>query len=111
MITIAIERGSIGRIRRFTVSGHARFDDPGKDIVCAGVSAVTVGAVNAVEELTGIVPKASMRGGWLDAIIPESGDAERDRQAQWLLEGMVVSLETIKTAYAKYVQIQVMTKE
>lgn len=111
MITITIERGGNGRIRKFSVSGHARYDDPGKDIVCAGVSAVTVGAVNAVEQLTGVVPKAGMRGGWLDAVIPESGVAERDKQVQWLLEGMVVSLETIMTAYAKYVQIQTITKE
>jgi len=111
MITVMIERDGNGRIRRFTVSGHAGYDDPGKDIVCAGVSAVTVGAVNAIEKLTGIVPKTRMRGGWLSAATPESGDAGRDSQAQWLLEGMVVSLETIANAYAKYVQIQVNTQE
>jgi len=110
MITVKIERGA-GRIRKFTVSGHARYDDPGKDIVCAGVSAVTVGAVNAIEKLTGIVPKTRMRGGWLSAEVPESGDKVLDIQTQWLLEGMVVSLETITTAYAKYVQIQDITKE
>ncbi len=111
MITVKIERGDSGRIRKFSVSGHARYDDPGKDIVCAGVSAVTVGAVNAIEKLTGIVPKTRMRGGWLSAEALESGDKARDTQAQWLLEGMVVSLETIATAYGKYVQIQDITKE
>ena len=111
MITITIARdGGTGRIRRFTVSGHAGFDDPGQDIVCAGVSAVTVGAVNAVEKLTGVVPESSMRGGWLSAIVPECGDAERDRQVQWLLEGMIVSLETIAASYAKYVQIRNTTR-
>ena len=98
MITVKIERGDSGRIRKFTVTGHAGYDDPGKDIVCAGVSAVTVGAVNAIEKLTGIMPKTSMRGGWLSAAAPESGDAVLDTQVQWLLEGMVVSLETIANA-------------
>jgi len=111
MITVTIERGGAGRIRKFSVSGHAGFDDPGKDIVCAGVSAVTVGAVNAIEKLTGLVPKTRMRGGWLSATLTECGDAERDSRAQWLLEGMVVSLETIADAYAKYVQIQDIPKE
>jgi hypothetical protein len=106
MITVKIERSHAGHIRRFTVSGHAGFDDPGKDIVCAGVSAVTVGAVNAVEKLTGLVPKAEMRGGWLCAELPDDGGSEREKQAQLLLEGMIVSLETIADAYGAYVQIQ-----
>lgn len=106
MITVMIERNHAGRIRRFSVSGHAGFDDPGKDIVCAGVSAVTVGAVNAVEKLTGLVPKAEMRGGWLSAEAPEDGGSRRESQAQLLLEGMIASLETIADAYGAYVQIQ-----
>jgi len=106
MITVTIERGDSGRILRFSVSGHAGYDDPGKDIVCAGVSAVTVGAVNAVEKLTGLVPKAEMRNGWLHAEAPSSADPELDRGAQLLLEGMVAQLETIADEYGKYVKIK-----
>lgn len=106
MITVKIERSHVGRILRFSVSGHAEFDEPGKDIVCAGVSAVTVGAVNAVEKLTGLVPKAEMRDGWLRAEAPEDGGSQRESQAQLLLESMIVSLETIADAYGAYVQIQ-----
>lgn len=110
MITVTIERGEAGRIRRFSVSGHAGYDDPGKDIVCAGVSAVTVGAVNAVEKLTGLVPKAKMQNGWLSAETPYGGDPELDGRVQLLLEGMVVSLETIADEYGTYVQIQEVIK-
>lgn len=106
MITIEIVRSADGRIRQFTVSGHAGYDKPGKDIVCAGVSAVTVGAVNAIEALTGIVPDAQMRDGWLHARLAETQDAERDKQAQLLLEGMTVSLATIASSYEQYVQIR-----
>ncbi|MBW5447871.1 ribosomal-processing cysteine protease Prp [Cohnella sp. CFH 77786] len=106
MITVTIERGEDGRIRRFSVSGHAGYDVPGQDIVCAGVSAVTVGAVNAIEQLTGLVPKAKMRGGWLTAEAPQGGDPELESRAQLLLEGMLVSLQTIADEYGKYVQIQ-----
>jgi uncharacterized protein YsxB (DUF464 family) len=110
MITVTIERSAAGRIRRFSVSGHAGYDDPGKDIVCAGVSAVTVGAVNAVEKLTGLVPKAEMHNGWLRAEAPPSGDSELDGRVQLLLEGMVASLETIADEYGTYVQIQDLIK-
>jgi uncharacterized protein YsxB (DUF464 family) len=105
MITVTVERSDAGRIRRFSVSGHAKYDDPGKDIVCAGVSAVTVGAVNAIEKLTGLVPDAEMREGWLTALAPSSEDRNLEGQAQLLLEGMVAALESIADEYKKYVQI------
>jgi hypothetical protein len=106
MITISIVRGPRRRIESFAVSGHAGYDDPGRDIVCAGVSAVTVGAVNAIEKLTGIVPEAEMRSGFLTAKMPRDADPALSDRAQLLLEGMVVALEAIVEQYGKYVQIQ-----
>ncbi|WP_027092688.1 ribosomal-processing cysteine protease Prp [Cohnella thermotolerans] len=106
MVTITIVRGQDGRIRQFSVSGHAMYADPGKDIVCAGVSAVTVGAVNAIEKLTGLVPEAKMQSGWLSAVAPESEDPSKNDRVQLLLEGMVASLETIVDEYGKYVRIK-----
>lgn len=104
MIKIDIRRNERQRILSFAVSGHAGYDDPGKDIVCAGVSAVTVGAVNAIERLTGIVPQARMKSGFLSAALPPEGvDSE---PAQLLLEGMVVALEDMAEEYGKYVRIK-----
>ncbi len=34
----------------FVASGHAEYDDYGRDIVCAAVSAITVGALNWFDE-------------------------------------------------------------
>lgn len=106
MIKITIFRGPDDRIKRFSVTGHAMYADPGKDIVCAGVSAVTVGTVNAIEKLTGVVPEAEMKSGLLSASLPKSGDAVRDEQIQLLLAGMVVSLESIADEYGKFVKIK-----
>jgi len=106
MITVTIERSGSGRILRFQVSGHAGYASAGSDIVCAGVSAVAVGSVNAVEKLTGIMLKAEMRDGWLAAELPDGLDPEREQKVQLLLEGMVAQLETIAEDYGKYVKIQ-----
>lgn len=38
-------------IRSIDVSGHALFDQYGKDVVCAGVSSVVIGALNALDIL------------------------------------------------------------
>ncbi|RUS47661.1 ribosomal-processing cysteine protease Prp [Cohnella sp. AR92] len=106
MVTITIYRGRDDRIKRFSVTGHAMYDDPGKDIVCAGVSAITVGAVNAIEKLTGLVPEADMKSGWLSATAPQSEEAYRNDQVQLLLEGMIVGLESIVEQYRKHVKIK-----
>jgi hypothetical protein len=106
MITVTIWRDPDGRLTRFTVSGHAYYDEPGKDIVCAGVSAVAIGAVNAVERLTGLRLRTEMRDGYLDASVPPEGDEARRDRAQLLLEGMLVALESIAESYGDHVQIR-----
>ncbi|MBN2984842.1 MULTISPECIES: ribosomal-processing cysteine protease Prp [Cohnella] len=106
MITVNIFRKADGRIERFAVTGHAKYADPGRDIVCAGVSAVTIGAVNAIEKLTGLVPDAEVVSGFLSATAPAGEDEERNGQVQLLLEGMLVALQSIADEYGKYVKIK-----
>jgi len=106
MITVKlVRRSSDRRIVSFAVEGHAKFAKPGKDIVCAGVSAVTVGTVNAVEALAGVELPATMRNGWLQSEIPETGNPPADDRVQLLLESMRVMLESIEQSYGKYVVI------
>jgi len=106
MISIKIVRNDERAIVKFTVTGHAFYDDPGKDIVCAGVSAVTIGAVNAIEKLTGLVPDAVSRPGLLKASAPRSADPRLNDQVQLLLEGMIAALESIVESYGKHVTIK-----
>lgn len=106
MIQITIERElNTRRIAAFTIEGHAQYAKHGKDIVCAGVSAVSVGTVNAIEKLTGVQLPAQMKNGWLSSNIPESLGKETNEKLQLLLESMVVMLETISNSYGKYVVI------
>lgn len=105
MIRITIGRDAEGRIVSFAVVGHANSAKRGKDIVCAGVSTVSVGTVNAIETLTGIVLPATMKDGWLSSEIPTHSDPEVDGKLQLLLESMVVMLETIASSYGKFVDI------
>lgn len=106
MIRVAITRGPGRRIERFAVDGHAQYDEPGKDIVCAGVSAVTVGTVNAVEALTGIQLGTRMKHGLLQVKIPAELEADIDEKVQLLLESMVVMLRSIEQSYGAYIAMQ-----
>jgi len=48
--------------RGFSVSGHAGYENAGKDIICASVSALVINTVNAVDALT---ENVCMRAGFI----------------------------------------------
>ncbi|MUT64535.1 ribosomal-processing cysteine protease Prp [Paenibacillus sp. NEAU-GSW1] len=107
MIKVQFVRNAVDRrIISFAVEGHAKYAKPGKDIVCAGVSAVSVGTVNSIEALTGVELPHSMKNGWLSSDIPAQADPETDAKVQLLLESMAVMLQTIADSYGKFVVVQ-----
>jgi uncharacterized protein YsxB (DUF464 family) len=106
VIKVKIVRSKDGSIRSFTVKGHAFYADPGKDIVCAGVSAITVGTVNAIEALTGAKLVSRMEDGFLQASVPELPMGSTPEQVQLLLESMVVMLRTIQESYGGYIAVR-----
>ncbi|MGX6442908.1 ribosomal-processing cysteine protease Prp [Neobacillus sp. K501] len=107
MISITINRTESGTIHSFTISGHAFFANRGNDIVCAGVSAVSIGAINAIHEITGVTPKTEIdyEEGLLCCVIPENLPAPEQDKIQVLLEGMYFSLKTIEEEYGKHIKI------
>ena len=74
MITITVNKDQSGRIHSFEMTGHANFAEHGKDLVCAGASAVSFGAVNAIISLTGKTPEIHQGadGGYLKVLLPQS---------------------------------------
>lgn len=111
MIKVMITRNSDGTIDSFTVKGHANFAKHGEDIVCAGVSAVTVGTVNAIEKLTGIELLSKMQDGFVSGGVPKLLESPQSEQVQLLLESMIVSLKTIEDSYGTYLQIKEKSKK
>jgi uncharacterized protein YsxB (DUF464 family) len=96
------------RINSFTISGHADSGPYGHDIVCAGVSAVSFGSVNAIEALCGVRLGVETEddGGFLRCIVPDNLETETDEKVQLLLESMVVSLKSIKEQYGQYIELK-----
>ncbi|HAQ08138.1 MAG TPA: ribosomal-processing cysteine protease Prp [Bacillus bacterium] len=106
MIRATINRTKSGSIQSFTISGHAGFAAHGSDIVCAGVSAVSFGAVNSIISLTGITPDIEQGAdGFLRCDIPGNLPKETQEKIQLLLEGMVVSLQTMERDYGKHIKL------
>jgi len=106
MIHVEVERTDDGKIVAFTMSGHAQFAKRGQDIVCAGASAVSFGAINAVMALTNVKPRITQgESGYLRCELPSMEDAQTNERVQLLLEAMLVSLRTIEKEYGKYIRI------
>ncbi|WP_458412360.1 ribosomal-processing cysteine protease Prp [Schinkia sp. CFF1] len=108
MIKVIITRRADQSIDSFEISGHAESGPYGHDLVCAAVSAVSFGAVNAVYALcqTKMTIEQGKKGGFLRCVVPELPDQQTNEKVQLLLEGMRVSLQTIENDYGKYIQIK-----
>ncbi len=87
--------------------GHAEYAKPGRpDVVCAAVSALTIGTVNSLEELAGekLTTSQDEKTGFLKC------DFESTLQAKsnFLMDSMTFSLENISREYGqKYLQVKI----
>ena len=93
------------RITGFTVSGHSGYEERGKDIVCAYVSAVVTMAEATINDVCGA--KAKVRVGEDEARItlklPKSCDEEDTVQA--VLAGMMITLCGMRDDYPDYIEV------
>ncbi|KGK91418.1 ribosomal protein [Desulfosporosinus sp. HMP52] len=94
-----------GQIREFELSGHAGYAEEGQDIICAGVSALSIAAVNGLERFLTVAPKVEARDGYIFCQL--IGEAEQDlEKAQLILQTMVLGIEQIQADYSeKYILI------
>ncbi len=89
----------------FDISGHAGYDDIGKDIVCAAVSVLVINTLNSIERFTD--DKTSCVSD------ENSGTVEfrfKDHQSHYdalLLDSMILGLEDIEYSeeYESYIYI------
>ena len=93
------------RINGFSISGHSDFDEPGKDIVCAAISAVVTMAEATINDVCGA--KAKVRVKDADARItltlPASCDEEESVQA--VLSGMMLYLCSLRDEYPDNIEV------
>lgn len=107
MIQVKIKR-SEGNITSFEISGHANSGPYGFDLVCAAVSAVSFGSINAALKLgtSDLNIVQGEDGGYLKVDIPSTLSNERFEKVQLIFEAMIVSLETIEREYKQFIRIQ-----
>ena len=92
MIDVRIFTDKDGNTRGIDVSGHAGYDEAGRDIVCAAVSALTVNMANAVEHFTDDRFEAECDEGLFRFHFP--GKAGHD--ASLLMNALVLGLQDVQ---------------
>lgn len=109
MVQIKIRCNPVGQIRSFTVEGHAGFGPKGTDIVCAAISALTFGTVNAITELLDVPLDVELKeeGGFLHCTVPARLDHTVQEKVDLLLEAMLLSLRSIEKEYQHCVRLDV----
>ncbi|PTQ57814.1 MAG: putative ribosomal protein [Candidatus Carbobacillus altaicus] len=92
--------------RSIVIEGHAGYADPGYDLVCAGVSAITLGIANAIVSLTGTDAVERIgKSGYLHFALPEHLDPIVEEKVILLLEAMLVALQAMAQEHGAYIQV------
>ncbi|WP_126427935.1 ribosomal-processing cysteine protease Prp [Brevibacillus marinus] len=108
MIEVTVRRDRLG-IAEIVIAGHANAGEYGKDIVCAAVSAISFGMLNAVHQTLGIVPdveQAAAGGGFLRWRIHPLDDPAAQEKLQLLAQSMVIALSAVAQQYGEYITVQ-----
>ena len=98
MIKITIKKKD-SIIYGFTSSGHAEYAKSGKDIICAGVSAIVINTINSVEKFTNDQFKLDEQQE-MGKIIFDFIQSPSEK-SQLLMDSMVLGLQGIQQNYGK----------
>ncbi len=85
-------------------SGHAEFDDYGRDIVCASVSVLVINTINSIDKFCKLdyFLESNEETGEIDFRINENVNDE----SNLLMKSLVLGLEGIRDSYSeKYLKI------
>ena len=98
MIKINIKGQNI--IDELLITGHANYDDSGKDIVCASVSSILITTVNAIIRIDNNSIDYKEDDGVCVTILKHT------KTIDILLDNLVALLQELKKQYPKYIEIR-----
>ena len=106
MIDVDILRSG-GETYGFTCTGHADYDEYGRDIVCSAVSAITQTCILGLTKVVKIDAGISVDDdNGIVCILDRDTDKARLQQAQLLFDTLVQGLSSIESAYPNTLNIK-----
>ena len=103
MILVSIKH-SQQNIVEICVSGHANYDEIGKDLVCAGVSCIMYGINNTLDSLCKNQFLTVVKNDGYFKITTKCNDII----IQTVLKTAIIQLETMHISYAQYIKVRKM---
>jgi uncharacterized protein YsxB (DUF464 family) len=88
----------------YVISGHAGFEDRGKDVVCAGVSAISQAVLLGLQEVLGDRVKATRRQGFLSVDIDKDDAGKEGTEAA--MRCLELGLQSIAKQYPEFVSVE-----
>ena len=88
----------------FRVFGHSGYETSGKDIVCAGISALTINFINSVEEF--MDDRFVCSSNEEDGMIDFKFEQEPSKESQVLLDSLVFGLENLANDYKEFISLE-----
>lgn len=99
MIKIDIQRCA-GTIIEIEICDHAGYGDKGQDLVCAGVSSIAVGTMNALDQLCQDMCDLQMQEAYIHILVKQQSST-----VQTVLTTMCIQLETMQESYSNFLTI------
>ncbi|SFK23498.1 hypothetical protein SAMN04488569_101723 [Marinilactibacillus piezotolerans] len=109
MIQAQFDRLKNNEIISIEISGHAESGPYGQDVVCAAVSALSIGTINSIIEIAGLSPSIIIdeeEGGYLSMKLPDGQSEKQSHTAQILLESLLLSLKSVQEESPDYIKIK-----
>ena len=105
MTKIRFYRNQQGQYLGFQTVGHAGYAQEGEDIVCAGISALVVNALNSIEKFTKdtqVIETDEAHG-----VIRMKITGTRSKEAQLLLKSLHLGLTGIESEHGRYIKVSI----
>ena len=106
MNSIIVRKDAEGKFCGFTSSGHAGYSERGHDIACAGISALTITAIMALERLTTVNPlirqddeQAIIECNW-------ANEPSQVEKTQLIIQMMLLGLHEIQKEFSQHLRIE-----
>ncbi|MCR5705145.1 MAG: ribosomal-processing cysteine protease Prp [Eubacterium sp.] len=91
------------------VSGHAGFAEAGEDIVCAGISVLTINLINSLEQLSedAFSVKEDEETGYIKVWMSYEEEEEPSYESQILFDSYLLGVEYIEKDYNEFVKLEI----
>ena len=94
-----------GRTAGFRISGHAGYEDSGKDIVCAAVSSAMQLTANGITEILHYEPVLNVEE---SAVTLQTKRGCDDQGVLAMLDSLRLQLEILAEQYPQFIQIHIL---